>query len=263
MPLILHFDHPSDDFRTEAAARIKILRCFIEETRKAMVRHRTCTKRSLDRTLKETIVGTTCPADEEVNVSSVIWMHYAAHMDEFGRDIPRLLNYSNILQVYSCFEEVGRRLCEEISKRDNSLPLTFSDLRSRNDYDAIQLFVTKLCRVQFNKWSTLAAFKKIRNLIIHEGGMVGGLEADQKKLIKSLSPLKEFRFTHAGRIDCSSSHVSAFLDTMVEFFDSVFEQCGFGPASPYSFSGGEGGLIVDEKPNGKFKVKLLGSEGFW
>lgn len=250
-----------DDFRSATKVRMDSVAAYMARSWASMEAHRKAEKRALDKAFPTRVKNTT--SDEPVEAATVALVHYGGHLRAFAGDIPRMLNYSLALQIYTCFEEIGRKLCLEISARDQGLPVTIKDLKLRSDFEAIRLFLEKICRIEFQHWSTLEAFRKLRNNIVHEGGKVGDDKADQERFRRNISPIRPVHFSTEGRIIIPKSVIQNTFETIGSLWEAVFQQKKFGPVGTFLPDHGfDGGLIIEETKKGH-KIKIVSTEDDW
>ena len=252
---------PGDKFRSATNVEMESLRMFIERSWDAMAAHRAAEKKALDKSFPERLKKTV--SDGPIEADVVALFHYGRHLREFTGHIPRLLNYSAVLQVYTSFEELGRNLCSEIVNRDTSLPLSIKDLRFTSDFEAIRLFLEKLCKVKFRHWSMLDAFRKIRNCIVHHGGMVGTDRTKQLKFSHSISPVRHMRYTSEGRLHVTKEMIKTFLSTVEELWEAVFAQRHFGPVGTLLPKNNFDGALVYKQTKKGHSIKIVAAEDDW
>ena len=91
--------------------------------------------------------------------------------------------YSAIVQLQSIWEIRTRALCVEISRRHPEVRVELSDLKG-SALDRAKVYFSKVYPVHINVWENLEALQKIRDCIVHTGGLVK--ESRDSKYLKSL-----------------------------------------------------------------------------
>jgi len=156
-----------DDHRAATAQRFQALRDFFLATRASLDSHERKVKEELDQAFVNTEPIRDALTDEPIEEFHQVLFHYSGHFRSYYHEIPRLLHYSSVIQLYTLFEERGRSLCDEIKKRDSAIPLKVTELADKGDFESIRLFVSKLCCVDYPHWSDLHLLRRVRNRIVH------------------------------------------------------------------------------------------------
>lgn len=238
-----------DDHRAATSQRLQALRDFISATRESLDSHERKVKSELDQAFQEAEPIEDEFTDEPIEIqrSFQVLHHYSEHFRSYYHEIPRLLHYSSVIQLYTLFEERGRALCNELRKRDTSIPLKVSELADKGDFESIRLFVTKLCGVEYAYWSDLHLLRRVRNRIVHHNGYVPDSK-EHKKLESQLTSAPGIRIDSDRFLLVLPEYIDHAFDRVSAFFNQVFEEKGFGDAASFSSPSlcDHGAILMDQ-----------------
>lgn len=236
-----------DDHRAATSQRFQALRDFISATRDSLDAHERKVKCELDQAFEEAEPMKDALTDEPIEESHQVLFHYSGHFRSYYHEIPRLLHYSSVIQLYTLFEERGRALCNELRKRDTSIPLKVNELADKGGFESIRLFVTKLCGVEYAYWSDLHLLRRVRNRIVHHNGLVPET-SEHKKLESQLNSAPGIRIDSDRFLLVLPEYVDHVFDRVSAFFNQVFEEKGFGDAASFSSPSlcDHGAILMDQ-----------------
>ena len=245
-----------DEHRSVTAQRIQALRDFFVSTRSSLDAHERAVKTELDREFAEAEPKHDAVAGEPVDETQQVLFHYSPHFRRYYHEIPRLLHYSSVIQLYSLFEERGRALCDELRTRDGTIPLRVTDLADKGNFESIRLFITKLCHVDFGYWSDLHLLRRVRNRIVHHNGFVPDT-SEHKNLESQLGQVPGIRIDADRFLLIFPEYVDHTLDRVTGFFNCVFEKRSFGDALHFMRDAlCDHGAIIIERTNERTVVTL-------
>ncbi|HRH94998.1 MAG TPA: hypothetical protein PLB55_03645 [Prosthecobacter sp.] len=236
-----------DDHRATTTQRLQALRDFFTAVRASLDSHERRVKSELDQAFAEADPILDALTDEPINIAHQVLYHYSSHFRSYYHEIPRLLHNSSIIQLYTLFEERGRALCNEMKRRDSTILLKVTDLLDRGDFESIQLFITKLCGVDFPYWSDLHLLRRVRNRLVHHNGYVPD-ETEHKKLEAQIASSPGIRIDADRYILILPDYVDYAIGRVSEFFESVFQARGFGNAASFTSSPlfDHGAILMDQ-----------------
>jgi hypothetical protein len=245
-----------DEHRAVTAQRFQALRDFFAATRASLDAHERKVKDELDQAFAEAEPLRDASTDEPIEEAHQVLFHYSRHFRSYYHEVPRLLHYSSVIQLYTLFEERGRALCIELRKRDSSIPLKVTELADKGDFESIRLFISKLCRIDYPHWSDLHLLRRVRNRIVHHNGFVPDTEK-HKKLQSQLKSAPGIRIDADRFFLILPEYVDYAFDRVSNFFNTVFEKKGFGDAASFSSpSLCDHGAILIDKSNERTVVTL-------
>lgn len=236
-----------DEHRAATAQRFQALRDFFSATRDSLDTHERKVKEELDQAFAKAEPICDALSNEPIEEAHQVLFHYSAHFRSYYHEIPRLLHYSSVIQLYTLFEERGRALCNELKARDSTIPLKVTDLADKGDFESIRLFVTKLCHVEFLYWSDLHLLRRVRNRIVHHNGFVPDTN-ESKALESQLKQVPGIRIDADRYLLILPSYVDHAFDRVSSFFDRVFEAKGFGDSATFSSPSlcDHGAILIDQ-----------------
>lgn len=140
--------------------------------------------------------------------------------------IPRVLSYSLVTLLHSVVETQLLALSKRL--RPDEQPFKVDDLRGRPIKQSRTYLsrVVKLDVASDHEWERLRDLAKIRNIIVHRGGLVGADEKQREqvnKLVKKYSPRLKIDI---GYLEVSLALCRQFLDAIEAFFRRIFKIAG-------------------------------------
>jgi hypothetical protein len=214
---------PGNQCRNAATVKLRALRRFIESGRESLNLLRTKEKVGLDASFPDRLKNTI--SDTDTDQMAVILFHYSVHMQVSGGILPRLLSYSQIIQVFSAFGEIGCSVCEELARRTPSEG-DFERLR-REIFKSIRKYLQNRAGIQFDHWEKLRAYNAIRNCIVHRAGMMVTPTKSDGSSRRTRSVSMEFAFMTTVSSNRPERNVEAFLSLVEELLEKIFEQQKF------------------------------------
>jgi len=219
----------SDEHRTDTVEDLKALKEFILHLRSTFKSEREADKLRMDRDFETRNVTGTLISEERKAAFS-----YFPHINKFYGALPRRINYSCLLQIYTLFEERGRQLCYELKKRDKRIKISLDDITRQADYRSIRLFLDKIADVNYKHWSDLKLFSELRHRIVHRDGYTSD-EDLMKRIEKTRGLGLEGNSNNTDAlILIGDKYVDFILDRVTSLFDTVFQQKKFVPPSTFS-----------------------------
>lgn len=245
-----------DDHRAETTQRLQSLRDFFDALRASLDSHEARVKAELDQAFTEADPMVDALTEEPIDIAHQVLFHYSSHLESYYHEIPRLLHYSCIIQLYTLFEERGRALCRELKDRDQTIPLKVTELSDKGDFESINLFIAKLCGIDFSYWSDLHLLRRIRNQLVHHNGYVPGSEKPQK-LEKQIESTDGVRIDSSRLILIKPEYVDFCFTRVTSFFETVFEARGFGDSASLSspLTSDHAAILIDQS-NERTEVTL-------
>ena len=178
-------------------------------------------------------------------------------MTKYGGDLPRLLNYSCLIQLYALFEDRGAALCDELQKRNKKIPLRLHELGQTN-LQTIRAYLSKLCKIDFGHWHEIELLSQLRHRIVHHNGhtsdakLIMRIKATKGLYISEPYAPAESRYDEydvdlmpdpgfipkEGEkarpfIIVRNSYVDSIVATVSGLFEQVFKEKRFGDPSPF------------------------------
>lgn len=194
---------------------------------------------------------------------------YTSLMNKYCGTLPLLTNYSCLIQLYTLFEDRGTALCNELRRRDTSIPLKLSELGKPN-FDTIKTYLTKLCGVHYNHWNEIQLLAELRHRIVHNNG-----HTTDPKLIARIKQTKGLRLNEPynpkgkkgskddpmferdpegverpevekkkPQIIVKNAYIDYIVPIVSGLFDKVFVEKKFGDPSPFTHSDSQAPLTV-------------------
>lgn len=206
-----------DQHRSETDSCLRILKNYLEAVEKALGAFEPQVKKAIN-DKSETIPGRFVEAANEK----------IQHIVRFTDEYPKQLRYSFIVQLYIALESRGKALCNEINKRNTQLLLTVSDLDGRGSFRGIQTFLTKVSPVRgvtAAQWSELDDLRVMRNCLVHKNGEI---DSQDKRLEQIIAKKQGVGVGYDGYLGIERSYCDKALQSVIAFFETVFEEMGFG-----------------------------------
>jgi hypothetical protein len=153
------------------------------------------------------------------------------HIIHFSEEYPKRLRYSFIIQLFIALESRGKALCNEINKRNKKLPVTVSDLQGGGTLRGIQTFLSKVYPVPdvtHDQWKALDDLRVIRNCLVHKNGQVDPQDKDTNRLKQIIAKKQGIEVGRDGYLGIERSYCDKALQSVITFFEIVFEKAGFG-----------------------------------
>ncbi len=246
-------NYKEDPHRTQTTEDLKAVKDLIAHFRDAL-----STERDLDKARADIRFHTTryTQIKGEVSEHTKVLIAYTPHVRKCYGTLPRLINYSCLLQIYSVFEERGRRVCEELKKRNKRITISLGEIKRQADFHAIRLFLEKVAKIKYNFWGDLELLEQLRHRIIHHHG-----STKDEKLIARIEKTKGLFWTD-GRILVGDAYIDKMLERVTSLFEEIFRQKRFGDASvfiPLSSDSDEA-EIATKKVDGRTMVTIHGWE---
>lgn len=250
-----------DDHRTFTTQRLQCLSDFLKSVQVSFREYQVKAKAELDQAFATAEPIRDIETDEAIDDFTKVSFYYSGHLQKFHHEIPRLLNYSCIIQLYALFEDRGRALCKELKERDATIPLKVTDLVDKGDFESIRLFISKLCNVEYLYWSDLHLLRKIRNRLVHHDGHMPDTP-ELKSLLTQISSTKGVRVDNDRYLLVFPEYIDHAFQRVSQFFETVFEARKFGSKSLLSSTSlpDHGAILIDQS-SGKTVVTLVSDFG--
>jgi len=192
---------------------------------------------------------------------------YTPLLNKYCGTLPRFINYACLIQLYTLFEDRGVVLCNELKKRDKTIPLKLGEFGKPN-FDTIKTYLTKLCSVEYKYWDQIQLLAKLRHQIVHTNG-----HTENEKLIAEIKKTKglriyepynpkvkhvdndnvDFQLDHDNvppelekkkpLIIVKNEYVDYIMPIVAGLFDKVFQDKKFGDPSPFTHQYADAPLI--------------------
>jgi hypothetical protein len=149
----------------------------------------------------------------------------ARHIYHFDFAFTDRLRYSAISLLYSTWEIRTKAPCDEVSNRFD-LPWKLRDLKG-STFDCCKVYFTKACPVDIVQWPILEALQKIRDCIVHTGGVVG--KSRDKEFLNQLPRRFKDIDIIGDALHLEPGVHKIFFQAARDFFETVFRSKNFGP----------------------------------
>jgi hypothetical protein len=244
-----------DDHLTTTRLAFVALKDMIQHSRAALISERKrAEKQALKNAKSMRIVSAEKMTREDIRAQA-IFSAYTPVVAKYGGYLPRLTNYSCVIQLYALFEDRGAALCDELQRRDKKIPLRLHELGAPS-LQAIRTYLSKLCGVEFKLWHEIELLSQLRHRIVHHNGHTSDDKFIQR--IKKIKGLDIFdpRLEHVWDKDSidlmpdpnfvekegekakpfvlvHNEYVDKIVTTVSGLFDQVFKEKKFGDESPF------------------------------
>jgi hypothetical protein len=159
---------------------------------------------------------------------------FLTHARRYREDLPQRISYGFVLQLYGILETRARALCQELTKRRPELPLCLDELSGGKNMRGVFIYLRRLLKLTVPKQAALDHLRVIRNCIAHANGKVVDCE-NLKQVAKAVRASKGVTVDGEGYLVLRPIFCEESLQTVSDFFESIFNQVGFSAAG-ISFS---------------------------
>ena len=146
----------------------------------------------------------------------------------FEEQMPTKLRYSFVVQIWIIVENRLNELCSEIKSR-NKLDINANEFKG-SQIEKAKIFLKKVAKINLeqSQWTKVKQFQLIRDCIIHADGNIrkSNKASTLRDYVKAASGIE---INQNGNIFISKDFIESHLLLVKGFFDSIYNEAGFGP----------------------------------